>query len=477
MGKNNKNNAQPKNNQKADDKKNTKAQVETSTQNNKSKQPVQKKQEPVKEKPTPTPPPADPTIIEPKVDVVDHIIEAGFAVKDISELKFDNMSRLDANHQAILLQGATEFFKTRDPKSHLTMFANEMLEFDYMYMLARATAQNWQESKEFGLNVPKEKAQFFIDSFNTVFGLALKPAETDDPRQTKLQFDESASDKDTVEQLKRENLMEAKVIERDVDKWENEEMVRDGLAAELVDTTRRAGDSISAAIMKAKLYLTNKAKAELEAAKEEEKSAKEENLKLIESYNVGDMLIKLTELLGKKSSIVVNGFAGSSYSALAGDHCMIFAHSRLRKMIPIFSDEDAVSFIKACIKLKNQGSDIPLDSCLAVKNGIDEPTREFFLTLPVHAMDPDRNSFNNEKKQYNKFLEVFKEELKLGVAPSTDTPDKFREYCLKVANAMLNIRNMYVEDAAKWDPFKLEEYSEYPVKKETDDKGEGETSK
>lgn len=426
-------------------------------------------------------PPKDPTVLEPKVEVVDVNTQtegAKFTVNDVSQLKWNEMSRMDANHQAILLQGASQFFASRDPKSAITQYANEMLEFNFVYHLARIAAQNWEEGKQLGLNVPKDRADFYISTFNTMMGLALQPAKQQptDPNQTTLEFVEEKSDKEQVEILKRENVAPKRAdIETDPDKWDSDAKAQAGIIHEMTSMNRKGGESLSIGIMKTKQYLLRIAKenlAKLEEAATKDNTAIEsakKEVEQIESYNAGDLYLAMVDILGNKKSAVINGLCSGVNSSLAADSCTIFSHCNIRMAIPVFSDKDVSDLIKGFVKSKNADTNVPLDSCLAVKNGFLAPTRETFMMIPIHAEAPNtdksRKEYAFDRKQYDKFMTLFGKAVVTEVG-EVKTDEKRREYWCNIANRMISIHNLYLDPAAQILPLTVADYSEYPVKPE-----------
>lgn len=356
-----------------------------------------------------------------------------FVAKSIHEMEFNSFNSMDANHQAILLHAATEFYKMSNPKDPSTMFAKDMLNFNFSYALVRVTVQNWQEGKSNGLNVPTGLVEQFVSAFNA-FGMALNPARTSsDGTQTELKFDENASDKESVEEVKKDNETAQKIerkeiiIELDPEKWENDEDATKGLAAQ-ISQPGPAGENFYTMIQKAKTYLIKKADV---------KKTKEYG-----EYTIGDWFKAALALMGKKSVLFSRGMVSTVVSSMKGDHNIIFAHCLVRLAMSALNEEETRDLIKSFIFVKNSETEVPIDQDLAVKNGITSVTRDQLLTLASDMTDAGH-------KVMAKLKAVYKDDL--------GNPTE-EAYVRKSVNKMIDITNMYLEKDAALSHYEEKEY-------------------
>lgn len=121
--------------------------------------------------------------------------------------------------------------------------------------------------------------------------------------------------------------------------------------------------------MKVRLYRQN----------QEPDEAKKETWNKI---GLGALFEDAVTLLGNKSTALVRGLCQGTVSSLIADHNPIFAHSTVKYNLPVLSEDEVVDLIKAFIRVRNADSKQPIDETTAVKNGILEPTRDFFLQVP-----------------------------------------------------------------------------------------------
>lgn len=356
-----------------------------------------------------------------------------FVAKSLDEMKFDSFSTMDANHQAILLHAATEFYKTRDPHAPSTMFAKDMLDFNFQYALVRVSVQNWQEGKGNGLNVPTALVEQYVGAFNA-FGMALNPTRVSaDGTQTELKFDGTASDAEAIEEVKKDNETAQKierkeiVIELDPEKWENNDDAAKGLAAQ-ISQPGPAGENFHTMIEKAKTYLLKMA----DAKKTEEYG----------NYTIGDWFKAAMTLMGKKSILFSRGMVSTVVSSMKGDHNVVFSHCMVRLAMPKLNDEEARDLVKSFVFVKNSETEVPIDQDLAVKNGITSVTRDNLLEFATDLTSKGH-------KVMAKLKALYKDELG---NPSEDT------YVRNSVNKMIDITNMYLEKDAALTHYEEKEY-------------------
>lgn len=358
-----------------------------------------------------------------------------YVAKTLDEMKFDSFSAMDANHQAILLHAATEFYKSRDPHAPSTMFAKDMLDFNFQYALVRVSVQNWQEGKGNGLNVPTSLVEHYVGAFNA-FGMALNPSKTSsDGKQTELVFDGEASDKEAVEEVKKDNETAQKIerkeiiVELDPDKWESDEEAVKGLAAQ-ISQPGPAGENFYIMIDKAKTYLLKNA----DAKKTEEYG----------DYTIGDWFKAAMSLMGKKSILFSRGMVSTVVSSMKGDHNVVFSHCMVKLAMPKLNEEETRDLIKSFVFVRNSETNVPIDQDLAVKNGITNVTREDLLGLATDLTPISR-------KVLAKLKALYKDEFG---KPLEDA------YTRNVVNKMIDITNMYLEKDSVLSHYEEKEYPE-----------------
>lgn len=358
-----------------------------------------------------------------------------YVAKTLDEMKFDSFSAMDANHQAILLHAATEFYKSRDPHAPSTMFAKDMLDFNFQYALVRVSVQNWQEGKGNGLNVPTNLVEHYVGAFNA-FGMALNPSKTsDDGKQTELVFDGEASDKDAVEEVKKDNEIAQKIerkeiiVELDPDKWESDEEAIKGLTAQ-ISQPGPAGENFYTMIDKTKTYLLKNA----DAKKTEEYG----------DYTIGDWFKAAMSLMGKKSILFSRGMVSTVVSSMKGDHNVVFSHCMVKLAMPKLNEEETCDLIKSFVFIRNSETNVPIDQDLAVKNGITNVTREDLLSLATDLT-------STSKKVLAKLKSLYKDEFG---NPLEDA------YTRNIVNKMIDITNMYLEKDSALSHYEEKEYPE-----------------
>lgn len=249
------------------------------------------------------------------------------------------------------------------------------------------------------------------------------------------------TEKEAKEEIKQEKKAPV-VPELDAAKWKDENDAKNGLSYILSQQNSPFPNRFSEALMKVRLYRQN----------QEPDEAKKETWNKI---GLGALFEDAVTLLGNKSTALVRGLCQGTVSSLIADHNPIFAHSTVKYNLPVLSEDEVVDLIKAFIRVRNADSKQPIDETTAVKNGILEPTRDFFLQVPqlsklvVNTDDPKSYEVGLAKKIMNKFYEAYK----------TEVPMADPKFMLNATNKMIEIRNMYVDkDAA----FALYTESEYP---------------
>lgn len=371
------------------------------------------------------------------VDTLQTMLMRPFEAKSIYDMKFDASNRMTPDGQALLLSCAERFFSRRDPNNHTTVIANQFLEMNIVYNMARITVQNWQEGVASGLRLPPAQVQEAIDSFNA-FGLALKPGEVGPDGQQSLVFDKDASDAETVKEIAAENAREQKVIRKEVvivddpDKWENNEEATTNILLMMGRSGKdhSSGKNLYEIIEASKKYLTRIADAK--------------KTELYGDYTIGDWFNELLKIVGKKRAIFSRGLSASTVSSMKFLHHPIFSHCTVRLAIPQYTEEETRDLIKGFIVAQNEDSGVPLDQDLAVKNGITGVTREQLLAIASELGEPTIDA-----RTWTKIKEVYKDVLGNPTDPA---------YVRNMANKMIEITNLYLDKDAALAPYEEKEY-------------------
>lgn len=390
------------------------------------------------------PPPADPTVQEVKVEVIEDKKPANLPGKiDLSSLKLPKEQQLSGDGYARLLDTAERHISKMKPGEPATVRMEQAFTYNLAWALTKATIQAREEKLELGIAVPNDDTivQDIVETFNNL-GVALEQHVAEDGKQMVLNFKEI--DKETIKDAKEEIKVEKSPTTPEVDpeKWKDEKDAKTGLAYILSKQDSPFPNRFSEALMKVRNFRKMQEKDEAKKA-------------TWDSVNIGALFEDAVGLLGNKSTILVRGLCQGAVASLVADHNPIFAHTTVKYNLPVLSEEEVADLIKSFIKVKQGDGKLPIDELSAVKNGILEPSREFFLGIPKNselkvASDAD-NAYEVglAKKIMNKFKEAYKDEFHL-VDP---------DYYLKVTNKMIAIRNLYVDkDAA----FALYTEQEYP---------------
>lgn len=389
-----------------------------------------------------TPPPADPSVEEVKVEVVNKETTENIPGKlDMNNIKLKSSQRLSGDGYARLLDVAQRHISKMSPDEPTTIKMEQAFTYNLAWAMTKATIQAREEKLELGIAVPNDDVivQDVIDTFNNL-GVALAPHEVKDGQMT-LQFKEIKAE--TVKAAKEEIKQEKSQVipELDPTKWASDDDAKKGLSWVLTRNDAPFPNRFNECIMKVKQYRQNQ-------ETDVEKKATWDKIGL------GALFEDAVSLLGNKSTALVRGLCQGSVASLIGDHNPIFAHATIKYNLPVLSEEEIADLLKSFIKVRNEDPSKPVDETLAVKNGILEPTREFFLSVPKNAelkiteKDVTGCDIGTAKKIMNKFKEAYKGEFQM-VDP---------QYHLKVTNKMIEIRNLYVAKDAAFVPYTEEEY-------------------
>lgn len=440
MSKKNKNNSQQTNADVKDTKKTVVTEVKNPTKD-KPKADPKPKETPKKEV---IPPPADPTVQEVKAEVIEETKPIDLPKKvDLTSLKLAKEQYLSGDGYARLLDTAERHISKMKPGEPATVKMEQAFTYNLAWALTKATIQAREEKLELGIAVPNDDTivKDVVETFNNL-GVALEQHVAEDGKQMVLNFKEI--DKETIKDAKEEINIEKSPTTPEVDpeKWKDEKDAKIGLSYILSKQDSPFPNRFSEALMKVRNFRKNQEKDETKKA-------------TWDSVNIGALFEDAVGLLGNKSTILVRGLCQGAVASLVADHNPIFAHTTVKYNLPVLSEEEIADLIKSFIKVKQGDGKLPIDELTAVKNGILEPSREFFLGIPKNSelkASPDADNayeIGLAKKIMNKFKEAYKDEFHL-VDP---------DYYLKVTNKMIAIRNLYVDkDAA----FALYTEQEYP---------------
>lgn len=444
--KNNKNNSQPKTTEKKEDKNisATTAQVTNPTKKAEDTKPKADPKPKKEDKKTdPTPPPAeDPSVEEVKVEEVKPQKQETIpSTVSLDNIKLKPEQRMSGDGYARLLDVAQRHIANMKPGEPATIKMEQAFTYNLAWGLTKATIQAREEKLELGIAVPNDDVvvQDIIDTFNNL-GVALTPHTSNDGQMT-LQFKEISPE---TEKAAKEEIKEEKKVTPELNptKWTSDEEAKKGLSYVLVQPNTPFPNRFNECLMKVRQYRQNQ---ETDA----EKKATWDKIGL------GALFEDAVSLLGNKSTALVRGLCQGTVSSLIVDRNPIFAHSTIKYNLPVLSEEEVADLLKSFIKIRQDDPSKPIDESLAVKNGILEPTREFFLHVPIDSEVPriDYSAENatqiaTAKKIMNKFKEAYKSEFHLADP----------QFHLKVTNKMIEIRNLYVDKDAAFNLYKEDEY-------------------
>ena len=406
------------------------------TQVNNPQKPKEEKKPEVEKEKNPTPPPVDPAVEtvateeikpEPKEEIPSKI--------DLNNIKLQPHQRMSGDGYARLLEVAQRHIAGMKSGEPATIKMEQAFTYNLAWGMTKASIQAREEKLELGLAVPNDDVivQDVINTFNNIGVTMLPHHVSDDGKQMTLSFKDIApeTEKEAKEEIKQEKKAPV-VPELDASKWKDENDAKNGLSYILSQQNSPFPNRFSEALMKVRLYRQN----------QESDEAKKETWNKI---GLGALFEDAVTLLGNKSTALVRGLCQGTVSSLIADHNPIFAHSTVKYNLPVLSEEEVVDLIKAFIRVRNADSKQPIDDTTAVKNGILEPTRDFFLQVPqlsklvVNTDDPKSYEVGLAKKIMNKFYEAYK----------TEVPMADPKFMLNATNKMIEIRNMYVDkDAA-----------------------------
>ena len=359
---------------------------------------------------------------------------------DLSKFVLSGNQRMSGDGYARMLDVAERRISRMKPGDKSTVKMEQAFDYAMAWGLTKACVQAFEEKKQCGIAVPNDETivKDIVSTFNSL-GVAIAPHKTENDGQMFLEFQEVS--KETKEAIKEEEKIQKKEPETDPTKWNTLEEAKNGLAYVLTQNRVSFPNRFNEVLMKTRLYRKNQEKDE----------AKKETW---DKVGLGALFKDAIEILGNKGTALTRGLCQGAISSLIIDHNPIFAHATVKYNLPMLNDQEVVDLIKAFIEVRRDDPKLPVDETAAVKNGILEPTREFFLEVPrnselkVNITDPNSDAVSLAKKIMNKFYEAYKDEIQ------KSNPD----FNLLATNKMIEIRNMYVDKDAAFALYKADEY-------------------
>lgn len=359
---------------------------------------------------------------------------------DLSKFMLSGNQRMSGDGYARMLDVAERRISRMKPGDKATVKMEQAFDYAMAWGLTKACVQAFEEKRQCGIAVPNDETivKDIVSTFNSL-GVAIAPHKTENDGQMFLEFQEVS--KETKEAIKEEEKIQKKEPETDPTKWATLDEAKNGLAYILTQNKVSFPNRFNEVLMKTRMYRKNQ---EIDEAKKE----------TWDKVGLGALFKDAITILGNKGTALTRGLCQGAISSLIADHNPIFAHATVKYNLPMLNDQDVVDLIKAFIEVRKDDPKLPIDETAAVKNGILEPTREFFLEVPrnselkVKITDPNSNDVSLAKKIMNKFYEAYKDEIQ------KSNPD----FNLLATNKMIEIRNMYVDKDAAFALYKADEY-------------------
>lgn len=365
--------------------------------------------------------------------------------------------QFDANHAATFLD-VLERRTAKMKDSSLKIKMEETLDYNLAFYAIVLSVQTYNAKKTLNLVVPSDEAivQNFIDTFAGL-GVALAPHKDDNnPQQTVLEFKEISPETKAVveeeikqqEEKKNSNILdkhhEWTEEELDPKNWDNDDVAKAALAEEF----RRTGETPSNKLLR----LLGKVREYKISHVDADKKAEWENATL------GTLMEELNRIASNKFVLITRGLGSAVVNQMRTDGTVLFAHANMKKNMPALSDQDICDLNKTFIRILHTG-DKPVEEDLAVTNGILGLDRDKIYRIATEspAGDDDVAQF---KKIFGSFYKAFVNETGSKKVINDDgqeiaNPDYSS---LKVANKMIEIRNLYVDKDSAFEPFKEGEY-------------------
>lgn len=361
---------------------------------------------------------------------------------------------MDANHAAEFLSAIERRTARMDRSKPITIKMESLMDYNMMWFAVKLSVQSYAQKQQLNMLTPADETivQEFVDMASSL-GIAIEQHLTEDKQQMSLQFKEIPED--VKQAAEAENAMqiattstrmkERKLLtdeEMNPKNWKTDEDAKKALTQDIQATKETPANKFLRLLGKIKVYREN---TETDPVKKN----------LWATATLGSLTKELINIIGKKGIIVLNGLMSATTGSMRLGQTMIFAHSTIKKNMPALTDVEIVELLKTFIELTHKDPAQPIDQDLAVVNGILAPTRDTFVRMALlKPAETEKSKAEYElswyKKACNPFYLVFKEEIGSKVTEDgTENPD----FALKMANKMIEIRNMYVDKEAAFPLF------------------------
>lgn len=354
---------------------------------------------------------------------------------------------MDANHAAIFMDTMERRLSKMKPNEPLTIKMESMLDYNMMWFAIKLSVQSFAQKREMNMITPNDEAivQEAIDMAASM-GVALTAHPTKDG-QMALTFSEGDINPETKAAAVEEVAAQATTVattkksrdltpeQMDPMNWKTDDDAKKALMQDIRATKESPSNKFLRLLNKVKTYREN---METDPVKKS----------MWQTASLGMLTKELITLIGNKGIIVLNGLMTGTTGSMRLGQTMIFAHSTMKKNMPVLKDTEIVDLIKTFIEITHKDPNQPIDQDLAVVNGILAPTRDTFVRIAL--MKPNESE-NIEwfKKIFNPFYQMYKDEIGSKVIQTEKGVEDNPDFPLKVANKMIEIRNLYVDkDAA-----------------------------
>lgn len=438
-----------------------KAQSQTTTKTpDKKPDKTPKKEEPKEKAP-------DPKVEETSVEEVAHkdkekelqeVFLGKSTVAEVATLLQDNANyQFDANHAATFLD-VLERRTAKMKDSSLKIKMEETLDYNLAFYAIVLSVQTYNAKKTLNLVVPSDEAivQNFMDTFAGL-GVALAPHKDDNnPQQTILEFKEispetrAAAEEEIKQQVEKKNPEiphkhhEWTEEELDPKNWDNDDIAKAALAEEF----RRTGETPSNKLLRLLGKVREYKITHVDADKKAE----------WESASLGTLMEELNRIASNKFTVITRGLGSAVVNQMRTDGTVLFAHANMKKNMPALSDQDVCDLNKTFIRILHTG-DKPVEEDMAVTNGILSLDRDKIFRIATESPTGD-DDVAQFKKIFGAFYKAFVNETGSKKVINDDGQEVANpDYSsLKVANKMIEIRNLYVDKDSAFKPFKEGEY-------------------
>lgn len=388
---------------------------------------------------------------EVKPSVTNNTVESGLTPPKADSLAaaMGPNDLMDANHAAEFLSALERRTARMDRSKPITIQMESMLDYNMMWYAVRLSVQSFAQKRECNMITPNDElvVQQAIDTAASM-GVALEAHPTDDPDQMRLEFKDIAPETKAAAEAENEAQgLTTKVSKRKEFKeeqmnplnWKNDEDAKESIMKDLQVSGETPSNKFLRILSKIKTYKEN---TETDTVKKF----------LWKKANLGTLAKEYFNIIGKKGIVVLSGLMSSTTTSLKLGQTMIFAHSLLRKNMKGLNDRDVVDLIKTFIEVMHTDPAQPIDQDPCIVKGILAPTRDTFVRIALQK--PDENEVLDWfKKIIGPFYDVYKDEVGSKVIEINGKQEANPDFPLNVANKMIEIRNMYVDEKAAFPLF------------------------